>query len=194
MLVLGQRTEKSGNVTTLNWVGARPARDVERNLGFGFGRLRNGYWIIVLKQSLGESDFEFDGTTLRSGGREGLPARSAAFDASRFRIHDRMMSEYGEIQYRAMQRNALSTFQITGSRRIVKVLADTPHDELMSPAVQYPAGGGGLQWRLVRDKSFLVALHVDANGVATTPDFSASIADGAPYEGRHKIHQWLATA
>lgn len=196
MLALGQFAAISGNVTTLNWIGARPAEQVEQNLGFGAGRLRNGYWILVLKEALREDDFQFDGTTLRSGGRDGLPAKNEAQDALRTRVHAGMIKQYGEAQYRTMQRTALAGVQIIGAQRIVKMIADTPHNPLLTPDIQYPAGGGGLQWKILdeRKKRFLAALHVDNAGMAKAPGFSISIATGAPYENRHQVHHWLASA
>jgi hypothetical protein len=83
MLKVGATGSFSGHVTTLNWIGPRPPADIERNLGYGPGRLSSGYWVLLLVQGLTPGDFEFDGTTLRSGGKLGLPGDTVAEDAAR---------------------------------------------------------------------------------------------------------------
>jgi hypothetical protein len=190
-------TEKLyGNVTTLNWIGPRPPREIERNLGYGAGRLSAGYWVVLLKQSLTPLDFEFDGITLRSGGRLGLPGQTASQDAMRVRVHDQAIAQHGTAGYEEMQRRALQTVKLAGAERIAKVVPVTRHADDMPPASQYPPGGGGLQWAIkkARPCTFLVAMHVDATGIATTPTFAASVADGAPYDGRARLMRYLETA
>jgi hypothetical protein len=198
MLRVGAIDMFRGNVTTLEQIGPRPASTIENALGFGAGRLSDGYWILLLKQPLTPDDFEFDGTTLRSGGREGLPAATSAADTARPRVHDRMKTEYGDAGYLDLQKRALASVMITGSRRIAKVIPERGHDVAMAPNHQYPMGGGGLQWVLRNKCRFLVALHVDRAGKATAPGFSTSLAAATPYlqlmENRRKVAQYLASA
>lgn len=199
MLTIGELRGFTGNVTTLNWIGPRPAEEVERNLGFGPGRLSRGYWVILLKQALKPIDFEFDGNTLRSGGRFGLPATTATADSARMRVHDDIRNRLGQAGYLALQERALQLIQRTGPERIAKVIPVAPHDSNMAPSDQYPMGGGGLQWAIKKDRPclFLVAMHVDRSGTATTPDFSVSLEAGnseALYANRVKIRKYLETA
>jgi len=196
MLTLGQQSRFSGDVTTLNWIGPRPAAEVERNLGYAPGRLAMGYWIILLKEPLKPDHFEFGGTTLRSGGRAGLPARTKAADEARIRVHKDVLDSHGLRGYRDMQERALRSVPMIGERRIAKVLPVTRHDDNMAPADQYPMGGGGLQWTIKKShpRLFLVALEVDRDGVARAPTFSVSLRIGAPYENRVKVKQYLETA
>jgi hypothetical protein len=196
----------SGDVTTLNWIGARPGRDIEVNLGFGSGRLAQGYLIAVLVEPLEVGDFEFGGTTMRSGGRVGLPASSNADDQLRTRVHD-IMGQRGQAGYDDLQRRTLATVQIRGPQRIAKVLPATPHDNAVAPSLQYPMGGGGLQWKILRKpnrlnpavegKKFVIALQVDANGTADTGRFTVSLSDSQPfqalYDARRKVAQHLET-
>lgn len=194
-LIVGQQQPFSGNVTTLNWIGARPARDIEINLGYGAGRLAKGYCVVLLKERLAPADFEFEGTTMRSGGRVGLPLASHDADAQRRRIHDQMISEYGEARYRAMQQQALVSAQLSGPNRIAKVIPMASHDPRLTPDVQYPMGGGGLQWKILPPgKRFLVALYVDESGYGHTLHNSVDLKPGAPYENRARIMQYLQTA
>lgn len=193
-LVLGGTDTFTGDVTTLKWIGARPPNVIEASLGYHSGRLADGYWILLLTEKLQPADFEFGGTTLRSGGREGLPDADATREANRPRIHDRLQTERGAGGYEALQTLVLKNTQYKGPDRIAKVLPLRPHDATLTQDVQYPPGGGGLQWKLVKPKSFLVALKVGPSCIAEAPGFTASVADGAPYEGRAKVARYLEQA
>lgn len=200
MPAVGSMLQLSGDVTTLNWIGPRPPRAIEVSLGFAAGRLAKGYWIAVLKKPLQPDDFDFSGTTMRSGGRFGLPASTAAADTLRPRVHDRIMAERGPAGYRQLQIKALASVSISGPNRIAKVLPVTGHDPVMAPNLQYPMGGGGLQWTIdrARKKNFLVALHVDPAGMADAGTFQVSLWAGQPfqqlYDARARIARHLASA
>jgi hypothetical protein len=64
----------------------------------------------------------------------------------------------------------------------------------MPPSQQYPMGGGGLQWTLVRPCRFLVAMSVDANGIARIPGYSTNLGESVPYEERAKLARYLNEA
>ena len=87
LLVLGHIMTMDKSITQNTWVGPRSARNLERSLGYAEGRLSAGWAVLVLKEKLAPLDFEFDGITLRSGGREGLPAASWEADELRPRVH-----------------------------------------------------------------------------------------------------------
>ncbi|MEO1456953.1 MAG: hypothetical protein AAFV49_05200 [Pseudomonadota bacterium] len=192
-LKLGDVTGFEGNVTTLQWVKPGHERQTEASLGYETGRLAQGYLILLLNQTLTPADFEFDGTTMRSGGRLGLPAASESEDALRPRVHDVLMAERGPDGYAALQRAALSPGLRRGSERIAKVLPAIRHVTGRIPAEQYPMGGGGLQWRLVRECDFLIAVEVSPSGGATTPHFSVHLPSGG-YEARARLRQYMMTA
>lgn len=191
----GETRQLPGNVTTLQWIGARSPAAIEQSLGFHSGRLADGYAIALLKEPLAPADFEFDGLTLRSGGKLGLPGASDAADALRPRVHDMMKQEYGDAGYRQMQLRALASVKLSGDERIAKVVPVTRHAGGMAPNVQYPPGAGGLQWKILEPgKRFLIAAVVDPSGLATTPSFSVHIGAGAPYENRAKLMNYLRMA
>lgn len=193
-MTLGAMVTRRGDITKNRFVGARCARDVERSLGFGAGRLAQGWAVLVLKDRLTPADFKFSGTTLRSGGRLGLPADTAADDAARPHVADVMRAEYGATHVERMQQLALASVTEKGPDRIVKVVPVQDHDSDAAPSAQYPMGGGGLQWTLTAPKTFLVAMTVSDAEIATIPDFSAFIGPSAPYDARARIARWLDQA
>ena len=144
-LTVGTSVQLSGNVTTLLWIAARAPRAVEQSLGYGAGRLAQGYWIVLLKEMLAPADFEFDGTTMRSGGREGLPRANDAADALRPRVHDRIVQDYGNAGYRNLQMAALRSVTLQGTGRIAKVIPLTPNNPALAPDIQDPKAHGGIQ-------------------------------------------------
>ncbi len=190
-MIAGDYVETGGNITQLKAVAARAPRNVELSLGYGIGRLAAGYGILLLAGTLSPGEFELDGITLRSGGRAGLPADTAADDLKRERVHDAVLRERGVNGYRALQQMALRAIAITGPDRIAKIRPVTPHDDDMKPSLQYPMGGGGLQWKLTVGRRFLIAATVDAAGIAHAPDFSVPIGPHARYEDRARLNKYL---
>lgn len=194
-LTVGAPSILSGNVTTLIWIGPRDRDDIERNLGYGPGRLDDGYWVCLLKDRLGPQDFEFFGTTLRSGGKLSLPGTSDAADNLRVRVHDEILSSRGAAGYTELQQHALAQVPDKGPDRIAKVIPARGHDASLTPDRQYPMGGGGLQWDIRKPgKSFLVAMHVASDGTATTPLFTTKLGAGARYDDRAKVMRYLESA
>lgn len=190
----GAFVQLKGNVTQNRWVGARSAGPLARSLGFAEERLSGGWAVLVLKQKLSPADFILEGITLRSGGRSGLPSANAAIDAVRPAVHSRVQAEYGSDGYRKLQAFGLSGVQDTGDARIVKVVPYAPHDPGMAPSEQYPMGGGGLQWRLIRPCRFLVAMTVDAQGIARIPGFSALLSETLAIDERARLARFISNA
>jgi hypothetical protein len=196
--VLGEAVFLKGDVTQNRWVGARSGSEIERSLGFGAGRLSAGWTLLLLKQTLAPLDFEFSGLTIRSGGRFGLPADTADADKQRLRVSDEMRRTMGATDYEKLQRKTLSqigqTFDQKGEMRLVKIIPAERHSPTMKPSEQYPMGAGGLQWTLIRDCKFLVAVTVSADGIARTPHFSVSLQDSTRYEDRARLAQYINEA
>jgi hypothetical protein len=194
-LVLGHHASLCGDVTQNRSVAARSARALEQSLGYGPGRLAAGWKVMLLKQKLQPADFKFSGITLRSGGRLGLPSDSADADRARQHVSDAIMRERGATGYQDLQRKVLASITEKGPDRIVKVIPTTPHLDSMKPSDQYPMGGGGLQWTLIRPCDFLVAMMVDENGIACLADgFSGYLGESAGYDVRHRIAHYLDSA
>ncbi|MBU8546171.1 MULTISPECIES: hypothetical protein [Roseomonadaceae] len=194
-LVLGEPAHIQGDITTNRWVGARSARALEDSLGFGRGRLAAGWWILLLKQQLQPDDFIFAGLTLRSGGREGLPAASPDLDEQRPHVQDVMLREMGAANLRECKVRSLASVSLSGPDRLVKVVPVTRIARADTrPDVDYPMGGGGLQWTLIRPCRFLVAARVDENGIACTPRFSVFLGESASYDDRARLARYLEAA
>ncbi|SDE31391.1 hypothetical protein [Rhodospira trueperi] len=192
-LAVGQIRGFRGNVTTLQWIKPGAERMTERSLGYHTGRLAKGYWVLLLKQALSPADFQFFGTTLRSGGRAGLPAATEAEDQARRSVHESILAERGAGGYAALQMHVLRNIGITGPQRIAKVLPTLQHVDTMAPCDQYPMGGGGLQWNIVRNCSFLVAVQVTEDGKAITPGFTVNLTTGG-LDARTKLRRYMEGA
>lgn len=193
-LILGSEVFLDRMITSNHAVGARSARDLEKSLGYAKGRLDAGWAVLLLKQKLTPEDFKFSGITLLSGGRSGLPATTWEADAQRPLVHDDMLREYGTAHYRILQEKKLAAIPEKGTHRLVKVVPVTPHDDEKSPAEQYPMGGGGLQWRLIRECRFLVAMTVDSSQIAYIPGFSIPLGESTKYDDRAKLRRHLDEA
>ena len=174
--------------------------DIEKMLGYRSGRLARGYYLLLLTQPLGVDDFDFAGTTLRSGGREGLPAMTVAADRTRQHISDRMRQEQGDLEYLRKKQFFLGRAQLKGPERLVKVFPVEGHRDNFSPAIEYPMGGGGLQWTIRKDrpKRFLIAMQLTPELEAITAKFSVTLAPNQPfqqlYDSRARIARYLAEA
>jgi hypothetical protein len=93
----------------------------------------------------------------------------------------------------------LKNISIVGPNRIAKVIPVTPHRDDVRPSEQYPMGAGALQWRIRKDRPcrFLVAMHVDRSGIATTPLSSVPLIGGstdALYANRVRVKKYLESA
>jgi hypothetical protein len=137
---LGSIALFTGNVTSLDKLPLSPI-ELANSIGFGAGRLAQGYWILLLKQQLTIDDFELGGLTLRSGGRAGLPADTWKADALRLSEKERMLAEYGPVGYRHRKQHALGAAKTIGKMRIAKVCPVTRFNENDgSPKDQFPPG------------------------------------------------------
>ena len=190
-ILLGASVAMKGMVAELNASGAKPPRVVERSLGYHAGRLADGYFMLLLKQQVRSEDITFEGTTLRSGGRTGLPLADSIADGNRQRVKN--LIDPSTREARRAQLSGERT-PIRGASRWCKVRPFIQHTDLMSPADQYPMGGGFGQWTLTQPYQFLIAAIVDRDQVAHTPSFSVSIAEDAPYDGRARLRAFLEAA
>lgn len=192
-----------GDITQLHAIILANPRAIEANLGYGAGRLAAGYKIVLLPTLPTPYQFELSGTTLRSGGRLGAPADTPEADTLRKRVHDDILEERSEAGYSALQEAALRNMQVTGPKRLVKILPDTRHDEDARPKDQYPIGGGFLQWNLKEPGiRCIYAARVDGDGIthvapsAGFPESSFALNTGnfsQDYPKRARLQKYLQT-
>lgn len=186
---LGDTQPISGTVTLLERITVGSPEMTEDMLGFGRGRLSAGFWVALLTGPLKPEHFVFAGTTLRSGGRYGLPLADPAADKARVRVDD-SVREMGEENYLRRRAAALGTISLSGGRRIAKVIplldAREAHGaDGARPDVAYPMGGGALQWEILPPgQDFLYALRVDDRGVAHSPLGSWPVGRTVPFQTR----------
>lgn|GEM_PF-930276 len=197
-LPVGQMTRFfAGNVSQLHAIILADNGRTEANIGYHHGRLSQGFKLLVLKVLPRPENFEFHGTTLRSGGRAGLPQSTEKADKARESVHDSILAERGPDGYRDLQTRALSLATVTGPNRLVKVLPTARHDDDMEPSRQYPAGGGFLQWNLKQPGlPFFCAAHFKPGGTVVTGDGTFQINSGhflADYPQREKLQKYLRT-
>lgn len=166
---LGLTKMLCGNVTTLKWIGPRAPPEVERSVGYRPGRLKMGYFIALLRKPLNVDDFDLAGITLRSGGRLGLPEATRRLDEKRPTVKSSILERDGEAAYNALKQTAMAYMTIRGGDRIAKVLPLERLGDNFNPAHEFPMGGGGAQWNIIRgrDKPFFVAAFVNDRAEAT---------------------------
>lgn len=195
---VGALPKLAGDVTTLNAIWPGNEAQIEAQLGYHSGRLSKGYSVALVNEPLKPADFQFSGTTMRSGGRYGLPGASAAEDAARPKVHDGILAERGAGGYADLQETVLRNIELRGAKRLAKVLPAIRHDADAPPNQQYPMGGGALQWTLIREVDCLIAVHVAPDGTATTPDFTVNLRRTGDYESwyqaRRRLRSYLETA
>jgi hypothetical protein len=116
----------SGYITQENFILGRTLGELERVLGFQFGRLRAGAAIARLSRIPAPEEFEL---AAYSNVAEHRFERPADLNLSKLKalVIDNWKSE---------------------TRTLVKVLPNTPHHPEMNSDQQYPPGLGAPQWKL----------------------------------------------
>lgn len=129
---LNENIQVWGCITQEKYIMGRSAAELERILGFHNGRLRQGFVVAALDQVPAANEFEFLGYTQVAEHRH---------DASATKNLD--INKLKEMVRR-------DVFAVSGINRLVKVLANIPHQLSMSNDDQYPPGLGVPQWKLTR--------------------------------------------
>ncbi|MEO3435350.1 hypothetical protein [Inquilinus sp. CAU 1745] len=116
-----------GYITQDKFLIGRTLAELERNLGFHTGRLMAGALFVKLDALPAKEAFELGGYSMTAKHRFEMPR---GFDVSKLK---------------AM---AMERWTLTGPDRLIKVLAETLHDEDMTDDDQYPPGLGIPQWNI----------------------------------------------
>jgi hypothetical protein len=177
-LEVGNIVCRAGDVTQLNYlINVAPA-ELETRLGYEAGRLRPGWYLLLLEQSVAAGEFTWGGTTESSGGTD--PKRVETFQGQEYRIPVQDLKRfdlYNKSGFdEAKVETTLNTFlarelQLLNDRashdRIAKVVPIIGHDDEKFWLTQYPdaaAGHGVKQWTLHKKakKKFRVGAKVPA--------------------------------
>lgn len=219
MFSVGSTVDWAGNFTELAAlaVGLRNGNNdaLESALGFHIGRLDKGFALLLLTEKPKVHKVSLQGMTNQSGGREGLPGLTLVEDEARPMVDEKYKAERQKVwaDYRNMSPEvqkagmewadydaawtAVNATKIVGPHRAAKIVPVIRHDENMSPAKQYPAGGGVAQFNLHEKAKWLVAAKVSADGDWETlqgwpPLKHALLTDNRAYAVKDRVMQLLA--
>lgn len=190
----GSERELKGDITSLKFLSVLEPREMERALGYSLGRLDQGYAIALLRDPVTTDQFRLGGMSYFSGGREGLPAKTAAEDKRRPLVDDRVKREYDDGGLRLRKLAAAAINQLNGPDRTAKVLPSIRHDAGLPPSVQYPRGTGVPQWTLLQPKRFLIALEVSADGSIRAGKLHFRNAAATTIDDRMRLRHYLDRA
>jgi hypothetical protein len=120
-----------GCITQEIYIRGKTLPELERILGFQKGRLENGVVVAALIQLPAVNQFEILGYSQVAEHRHGSTA-TAGLDVDKLK---------GLV--------LKDTFTLVGTKRLVKVMANTPHNTGLENDLQYPPGLGVPQWKII---------------------------------------------
>lgn len=119
-----------GCITQERYIKGKKLPELERLLGFQKGRLNQGATIVALIQLPDINQFELLGYSQVAGHR---------FNGESLKGLDVIK----------LKENVLKDgFTLAGTKRLVKIIPNTPHNDFLDNDDQYPPGSGIPQWRL----------------------------------------------
>ena len=119
-----------GCITQERYIKGKTLPELERLLGFQKGRLEAGAIVAALIQLPATHQFELLGYSQIAEHHFGADATNG-LNVNKLKelvLHD--------------------AFTLAGNKRLVKVMANTPHNTTLDNDVQYPPGQGVPQWKL----------------------------------------------
>jgi hypothetical protein len=126
-----------GYVTQQKFVAGRTLEEIEKILGYQKGRLAAGISYAKLLRKPLPSEFELVGM-------------------SQVPEHKHRMPD--GLNIAKIKELAMSSWSITGSDSLIKIMPATPHNLHLALDLQYPPGWGCHQWKLVSDVPALIHL------------------------------------
>jgi hypothetical protein len=122
-----------------------PLQILERNLGFGSGRLAAGASVFFLDQLLTPEDFRLGGYTYYSSGAlRGHKLRPEDVDANRMEALLKREHGWSDQQLRDYKQKMIGrTICLNGHQRIAKLVP-------AAPGIDYPPGAGVFQIEVIR--------------------------------------------
>jgi hypothetical protein len=127
---LNEMIEVRGCITQERYIKGRSLPELERLLGFEKGRLDKGIVVAALIQLPNINQFELLGYTQVA--------------EHKFKGIDPKKLDVAKLKEMVMK----EAFTLVGYKRLVKVIANTPHNAKVDNDTQYPPGQGIPQWKL----------------------------------------------
>ncbi len=129
---LHQSLTVRGCITQEKYIKGKSLSELERILGFHTGRLRNGIVVAALQQTPTRDQFDLLGYTQVAG-------------------HKINGDTFEGLEIDKLKELVIKTvFSNSDVERLVKVLPNTPHSNVMDNDSQYPPGQGVPQWKLTQ--------------------------------------------
>jgi hypothetical protein len=146
-LRLHQSISVDGYVTQHHFLRGQDARELERRVGYGAGRLKDGFYLLFLNRVPKPDEFELKGYSHLPGGKPvgATDDAEAHLKAGHFDIE--------KLKLLLIK----SKFTVSGSDRLAKILP-------FADGSSYPPGSGIPQWRLTKKLPCIVAAVIEAGG------------------------------
>jgi hypothetical protein len=119
-----------GCITQERYIKGRSLAELERLLGFEKGRLEKGIVVAALIQLPAAHQFELLGYS------QVAEHKSKAIDPKKLDVN------------KLKEMVIKEAFTLVGNKRLVKVIANKPHNTKVDNDIQYPPGLGVPQWKL----------------------------------------------
>jgi hypothetical protein len=147
-LIVGQRRNFTGFCTKAIFLRGQSAAELELRLGYGAGRLTDGYWLLFATEIPRPDQFEFAGYTHFSGGRPQGHLSDGAPTAEQSLASGGLLLDH-------KRRVIRDVFKTSGPERIAKVIP-------RRVGTDYPQGSGVPQWKLIgQGIAFIVAARIE---------------------------------
>ena len=127
---LQQIIQVKGCITQERYIKGKTLPELERLLGFESGRLDKGIVVAALIELPTPHQFELLGYS-QVAEHKFNPDKTKGLDVNK--LKELLRKE---------------VFMLTGSKRLVKVIANKPHNDKLDNDTQYPPGQGVPQWKL----------------------------------------------
>lgn len=159
---VGEIQMLKGFFTSARTIRMQPAAELERRLGFRFGRLSQGYWLMFLTKLPTVEQFEYRGMTHMSGGifqghkpeHRNDPNAEQLLQAQGVSLGGNANQSKG-----AKHATLQDTFTLHGHMRLAKVRPiAAPVGDPNVP--DYPPGSGFPQWELTVSLPWVAAAFV----------------------------------
>ena len=118
-----------GCITQERYIKGKTLAELERLLGFQKGRLESGVVVAALIQLPAVNQFELLGYSQVA--------------EHKFSADDRKL-DINKLKQMVVE----ETFTLVGNKRLIKVIANTRHNDAIENDLQYPPGLGIPQWKL----------------------------------------------